>query len=208
MGMERIPTRLREARCASNPLRRWLGRCAFIVFVGASFSCAPDSSSGEQPDPDTSEDPSKTPSDDPSIESSESLEDFAKTFAKQYKKLNGFACEVDSDLCVESFEDVRTKDIEMSFFLAFEQKDLKTSKHATYLDCFTKALKASKGCIDDCEDKQEDDGECSKSAMDECVDGFSDDELDACKLKKPGARSVFLAAMSSLQERLNPSGGG
>lgn len=186
--------------------RTWATACSFALLVTTTVGCAeaPDKSPGEQSDkPDDSEDPTK----DASKQPPEELEKFARSFAKQFKSLNAFACEVDSDLCVESLKDADTEDVEMSFFLTFQKEDLKTKRHGDYLACFTKALKSAKGCVDDCSDNS-DDQECSESGMNKCVDAFSEDALDDCDLKKPSAILVFEGAIEALNLRLEDAGGG
>lgn len=193
--------------------QRSLRRCSLALMFCASVGCdpAPDSKSKEESSktPDSSEEPSKSATE----KSVEELDNFARKFSKRYKKLNQFACEVESELCVASFKKAKADAVEMSFFLAFEKEDLKTSEQSKYLECFIDALSSSKSCVEDCEDANDDDDddestECSDSAMSKCVDGFVEDELDDCKLKKPSADKVFKTAMSMLHDRLNPSGGG
>lgn len=186
--------------------RNWIlaGSLSLLASTIAGCAQAPDKSSGEQSEePDDSGEPTEKSTEEPS----EELTKFAKAFPKQFKKLNAFACEVDSDLCVEQLSDAQTDDIKMSFFLTFQKKDLKTKLHADYLDCFTKALKASSDCADDCKDASEDD-ECEEKGIDKCVEAFSDDELKDCDLKKPSASSVFEDAIESLNQRLGDEGGG
>lgn len=184
------------------------GSLSLLASTVPGCAQAPDKSSGEQSEePDASEDPSENPTEKSTEEPSEELTKFAKAFPKRFKKLNAFACEVDSDLCVEQLSEAQTDDIRMSFFLTFQKKDLKTKRHADYLDCFTKALKASGDCADNCKDASEDD-ECEEKGMDKCVEAFSDDELKTCDLKKPSASSVFEDAIGALNLRLGDEGGG
>lgn len=185
--------------------------CASLALVAlACLGCdpAPDNSSSKKQESSESSESSSEGSNQGSQDNA--LDSFARSFPKRYKKINVFACETNSDYCVDSFAKVESEDVEMSFFLAFEQEDLKTSQHAKYIECFTESLKASNSCVEKCEDANDDEEstECSKSSMLKCMDQLRDDHLDECDLKGPGAEPVFEAAMIALQERINPSDGG
>lgn len=184
------------------------GALALLMTVCIGCDPAPDKSAGQNSqEPDPSEQPSKSSS---QASGSDELSDFSRRFSSRYEKLNEFACATGADICVDSFEDASADDIETNFFLAFEGQDLKTSQHEKYIDCFTKSLKAAKECIEACTESKDDDedSECSKSAMNKCVDGFTDDHLDDCELEDPSPYRVFRRAMSSLDEALSESDGG
>lgn len=190
---------------------RALASSALMLLMAACVGCAPaaDKKAGKKSkDPEETEQPSQDSGDS---SKDDALGDFASRFRKRYKKLNHFACEIESDLCVELLSDADKDDIKSHFFLAFENLDLKTSQHAKYLSCFTKALDSAKDCIEDCEESDEEDdedSECSESAMNSCVDAFTDDHLDDCDLEDPSAPKVFRRAMTSLHSALDDGGGG
>lgn len=211
-AMKPLQTWLRGA--VNPPLSRrctWLARGSLALLVATSFGCDPaaDKSSTKKEE----ESDSSAQSSDDTKQSSDGgdLESFAKAFADRYEKINVYACETNSDYCIESLKKAEPEDIEMSFFLAFEGEDLKSSQYADYLDCFTKSLNASNRCVEDCEDQDDDDDdetECSKSSMLKCMNKFREDQLDECDVPEASAEDLFETAMVGLNERLNPSDDG